>query len=167
MTRRRFPLVDVVLGARGRYLGSPVVLAHGVVLELFRDVTCLVPAGVAPVTVVGDRIPSFDGPVDGADELYARAAGSTGQGFLLRAVPLDGATSTPGDPVPASGGYVHPQTTPAATWTVAHGLGTCPPVVLFTSDAPTVPQWTDVTYPDENTIVIEWPVPETGVAYIG
>jgi len=56
--------------------------------------------------------------------------------------------------------------TPAATWTLNHGLGTYPPVVLLPSDSPTSPVYTDTTYPDANTVVLTWPTPTAGDAYI-
>lgn len=67
------------------------------------------------------------------------------------------------------GGSTHqafPQASSAATWTLIHNLGTKPPVMLFVNPDLSEPVFTDVTYPDLNTAVIEWPTPQTGVAYI-
>lgn len=58
------------------------------------------------------------------------------------------------------------QQSAAAQWTWQHNLGRFPDVTLFTSDDPDHPCFTDVTYTDANTIIIEWPQPETGWAYI-
>lgn len=55
---------------------------------------------------------------------------------------------------------------PAATWTLIHNRGSYPPVVLFTDADGDEPVWTDVSYPDVNTTVVEWPSPTTGSAYI-
>ncbi len=62
--------------------------------------------------------------------------------------------------------YIHEQTTPAATWTIEHGLGSRPDLLLFLDSFPDEPVFTDVTYPDENTAVVEWPSEETGKVYI-
>lgn len=58
------------------------------------------------------------------------------------------------------------QTTAAATWVWTHNLGHNPQVHLFPSDSPIEAVITDITYPDENTLIIEWPAPISGVAYI-
>lgn len=56
--------------------------------------------------------------------------------------------------------------TAAATWTVVHNLGRKPPVVLELASDPAGVYITDVTYPDLNTLVVEWPAPESGKAYV-
>ena len=76
-----------------------------------------------------------------------------------------GPTGPPGLPGSAGSYFMHTQTTPAATWTITHNRAANPPVTLFLSSAPTEPVFTDVTYPDTATIVIEWPSPESGKAY--
>lgn len=58
------------------------------------------------------------------------------------------------------------QLAPAATWTWVHNLNSRPAVMLFLDSDLTEPVITDVSYPDLNTVVIEWPSPETGKAYI-
>lgn len=63
------------------------------------------------------------------------------------------------------GAYKHVQTTPAATWTVVHGLGRCPAPTLIPTGT-IHPEFTDVFYPDENTLVVEWDRPTSGIAYI-
>lgn len=62
--------------------------------------------------------------------------------------------------------YVHVQSTPAATWTVQHNLGTKPPLVFELASDPNSMVMTDVTYPSLNTAVVEWPSAESGKAYI-
>lgn len=67
---------------------------------------------------------------------------------------------------PAGSRMAFHQVSGAATWTWVHNSGARPAVVLFTDDDPFVPCYTDVSYPDLNTVVIEWTQPETGWAYI-
>lgn len=67
---------------------------------------------------------------------------------------------------PAGASYVYTQSAPAATWTITHNLNTVLSVVLLTDALPGIPQITDVSYPDLNTVVVEWPSPETGKAYL-
>lgn len=69
-----------------------------------------------------------------------------------------------GPPGPGSG-YTHTQTTPAAQWTVTHGLGrpTNPTVLL--DDDPDRPVWVDTLHPDPNTTLLIMPEPHSGVAY--
>lgn len=76
----------------------------------------------------------------------------------------------PFDTNEASGGATTPikfhQAAPAATWTVPHDRNTKPSVILIADSDGGQPSFTDVTYPDDSTIVIEWPSAETGWAYI-
>lgn len=72
-----------------------------------------------------------------------------------------GPTGPQGPPGASGGGYVHNQTEPAATWTVTHNLSKYPAVVILVSDAPV---FTDVTYPDLNTVSIQFPEPTVGIA---
>jgi len=67
---------------------------------------------------------------------------------------------------PAGASFVHTQTTPAATWTIVHNLNTVLSVVLLIDSIPGEPVFTDITYPDLNTVVVTWPSPETGKAYL-
>lgn len=76
-----------------------------------------------------------------------------------------GDQGVPGPPgVDAS--YRHRQAVPAAVWVVEHGLGGFPAPVLILDIEPGVPQYTDTTYPDERTMIIEWPEPVAGWAYV-
>lgn len=75
----------------------------------------------------------------------------------------------PGPPGPAgtaAGRYVHNQSAPAAQWTIAHGLGTHPNVVLELTATPGEPVYTDVLHTDLNTTLVTWPSPESGKAYL-
>lgn len=67
---------------------------------------------------------------------------------------------------PISWCHVHVQSVPAATWTIIHNLGCKNMPTLITTSAPGEPQWTDVTFVDDDTMIVEWPVPESGWAYI-
>lgn len=58
------------------------------------------------------------------------------------------------------------QATPAATWTWVHNLGGYPPIALFADDDPDEQCFTDITYTDANTVLIEWPAPTSGWAYV-
>lgn len=75
----------------------------------------------------------------------------------------------PQGPAGPAGGAIAPvhQTVAAATWTIVHNLGIKPAVALFADDDPTHQTYTDVSYPDLNTVVISWPAPETGWVYFG
>lgn len=58
------------------------------------------------------------------------------------------------------------QTAPAATWTISHNRNNKPDVVLLSDDDGNERVFTDVSYPDDATVVVEWPSPTTGWAYI-
>lgn len=75
-------------------------------------------------------------------------------------------TGPQGPAGPAGGTYVHTQASPAATWTIPHNLNTILSVVILLDSAPTVPVYTDVTYPDLNHAVLTFPSAESGKAYL-
>lgn len=60
----------------------------------------------------------------------------------------------------------HHQSSAAATWTIIHNRNNRPDVVLFTDDTGNERVYTDLTYPDDNTVVVEWPSALTGWAYV-
>lgn len=62
--------------------------------------------------------------------------------------------------------YVHTQATPAGSWNITHNLGKFPSVVLALSSAPDEAVTTDVHYTNENSLIVEWPSPESGKAYL-
>lgn len=62
--------------------------------------------------------------------------------------------------------YVHHQSSAAAQWMVEHNRGTKPTVTLFTDDDGDQSVYTDVHYPDDNSVIIDWPLPTSGYAYI-
>lgn len=62
--------------------------------------------------------------------------------------------------------FIHTQSTPAATWTIPHNRGTKPDLVITLDTEPESRVYTDVTYPDLNTAVVELPSASTGKAYI-
>lgn len=61
-----------------------------------------------------------------------------------------------------TGGFVYVQSSPAATWTITHGLGRHPVGVLITVGTSQVD--TDVEFPDLNTVVLTFAQPTTGRA---
>lgn len=74
-----------------------------------------------------------------------------------------------GPPGPGSGTSAHftyHQVDAAASWMVTHNLGRKPPVALFLDSDPDTVVHTDVYYPDLNTVLIEWPSPESGWVYL-
>ena len=71
-----------------------------------------------------------------------------------------------GPPGSAGGAFTYQQSTPAATWTVAHNLNKRPAVVLVLDSDLTRQVFTDVFYVDENNLSIEWDQPVTGFVYI-
>lgn len=58
------------------------------------------------------------------------------------------------------------QSVPAAQWTIPHDRDTKPDVVLLTDDDGTERVFTDVDYPDNATVIVTWPAPTSGWAYI-
>lgn len=77
-------------------------------------------------------------------------------------------TRVPFDALEAGGisRYTHTQSSPAAQWTINHGLGTKPDVVLVADSSPGEKVYSDVFYVDDNTLTVEWPSPESGAAYL-
>ena len=70
--------------------------------------------------------------------------------------------------LPGGGGvtnYTHTQLAAAASWTVQHNLGRIrwPVVILDGETAPIIP---DALFPDLNTIVLIFPGPAAGKAYV-
>lgn len=88
----------------------------------------------------------------------------SGQEVLV--ITTGGPAGPKGDQGAPGSSFSYRQDTPAATWTVQHNLGRKPAVVLFLDEDPNTPVYTDITYPDLNTVVVEWPSPETGWAEI-
>lgn len=69
-----------------------------------------------------------------------------------------------GPPGPSGAAFTFTQLAPAATWTIIHNLGRYPVFNLFLDEDPTSPVYTDITYPDDNTAVVEWPSAVSGRA---
>lgn len=55
---------------------------------------------------------------------------------------------------------------PSATWTIEHNKNGKPAITLFLDSDPNEPVYTDVGYPDDSTIIVEWASPVTGYAYL-
>lgn len=70
-----------------------------------------------------------------------------------------------GPPGPGSG-YTHTQSTPAAQWTITHGLGRPSEPTVFLSEEPDRPVLADVLHPDSNTTLVILPEPHSGIAYL-
>lgn len=81
----------------------------------------------------------------------------------LRVLPVSGPTGPAG---PSGTGFIHHQISPGATWTITHNLGRKPVPTLLPDDSPTRPVNTDLVYPDLNTLIVEWPAPTSGYAYL-
>lgn len=62
---------------------------------------------------------------------------------------------------PGVTGYVHTQSTPAATWTVSHTLGRVPLSSELTIAGEVV--HSDITFPDASTAVVTFASPQAGV----
>lgn len=60
--------------------------------------------------------------------------------------------------------FTYNQLAPAATWTIVHNTNSYPGCRLFVDSDPGELVYTDVSYPDSNTVVVEWPSPESGRA---
>lgn len=60
--------------------------------------------------------------------------------------------------------FTYTQPTPAATWTIDHFTNSYREPVVFLDDAPTVPVYTDVTFPSSNQTVLQFDAPVTGRA---
>lgn len=62
--------------------------------------------------------------------------------------------------------FDHHQVVPASTWVIVHNRNSKPWFNLILDSDPNSINFTDVTYPDLNTAIVEWPSPETGHAYL-
>jgi hypothetical protein len=94
------------------------------------------------------------------------AAGDPHPGYLSQ-TEGDGRYVLLADPPPASGGasrYDHTQTTPAATWTVAHSLNRYPNATAL--DTAQKRFWPDLQYPDLNTVVVTHAEPLAGSLHL-
>lgn len=68
----------------------------------------------------------------------------------------------------AGGTMEFTQADPASTWTIVHTLGGRPDVRLFETADPNSEVFTDLVYLNDGaTIVVTWPEPTSGWAYIG
>lgn len=110
-TRHPFPLNELLIGtpSSGSKRGVPALLTHNTVLELFLDLACTSPldattldgsAPITSVTVQGVTIPGFLGPSnDALNIVYAREAGTVGNGFALYRIDALGSTGGGGTDV--------------------------------------------------------------------
>lgn len=82
------------------------------------------------------------------------------------AVGLVGPAGPQGPPGESAGTYTHTQTTPAAQWTITHGLGRPTEPTVLLAENPAEPVWADVVHPDANTTLVILPEPHAGIAYL-
>lgn len=118
---------------------------------LFTDASGL---GVLPNPATTDRQGNLSFYVD---------AGAYDFGALGARVPFDVKEPTGGS---GDVRFVYTQPSPASVWIIPHQLGTKPSVVLQIDSEPGEQVWTDLSYPDLNTVLVEWPGPESGSAYL-
>lgn len=64
----------------------------------------------------------------------------------------------------AKASYVHTQGVASAVWTIVHGRGSFPAVTVIDSSGQVV--FTDMSYPDSNTVVLTSVFPFSGYAYL-
>jgi len=62
--------------------------------------------------------------------------------------------------------FVHTQGSAAAQWTINHDRGGRPAVVLMPDSDPGERVYTDLTYVSDSQILVTWPSPVSGKAYI-
>ncbi|MGI5216255.1 hypothetical protein [Nocardia sp. CA-290969] len=75
-------------------------------------------------------------------------------------LPIPGPPGPPGPP--GGGGYEHIQSTPAATWTIAHPFARYPLSLLVLVDGQMVIP--DAEFPDLNSVVLTFAAPVAGRA---
>lgn len=69
-----------------------------------------------------------------------------------------------GGVVPGTNSYVFQQSVPASTWTINHGLGDFPSVLVLDSGGAEMRG--EVHYPNDQTVVIVHSQPYSGTAYL-
>lgn len=77
---------------------------------------------------------------------------------VVAAVLVAGPAGPPGPNVPV---YEHVQSTPAATWSVSHGLGKFPISSEITVGGELV--FADIIYPSTSTVVVTFASPQAGI----
>lgn len=105
------------------------------------------------------RIPAGVGEIN-IDQLIPVPEDDPGETPIIR-----GPKGDPGLPgVPGGTVIEWDQTTPAATWSIPHTHGPAPKVVLV-MDGDDGPSWTDTSF-QTGLVILEFPDPQTGKAYI-
>jgi hypothetical protein len=100
--------------------------------------------------------------VSGPATLHATATGGGSKNPQIETVITGPDSAGPG----GTSTYTHVQTSASAEWLVTHGLGTKVFPTLVLSSDPAEPVWTDVVFIDENSLLVQWPEPVSGWAYI-
>lgn len=165
MARYQFPLDRTALIVQAAY--EPVLTPPHSALQLYTDASASVLADVrtlsnqaipnSTIYVDGGVIPEFLGP-DGEVRVWGKILGSTGAAY-----PLFAQVIAP----PGGGGvdsFVHTQTVPQSTVTIAHGFGRYPAAVAFFS-LDLTSQWEDysVRHTNVNTTQVSMDTPTPGV----
>lgn len=117
------------------------------------------------VTVTAPATIEITAPGPQGPQGVAGATGATGPAGATGATGATGAKGDKGDAGdPALLTYVHTQSTAAATWTINHGKGYFLNLTVVDSAGTQVEG--NVTYQDNNTIVVEFAAAFSGKAYL-
>lgn len=84
--------------------------------------------------------------------------------MVVLEIGIPGPQGPPGASGAAAASYVHNQGVPSASWTVTHGLGFYPNVTVQDSTGRTVEG--DITYTNDNSLVLTFSGAFSGVAYL-
>ncbi len=79
---------------------------------------------------------------------------------------LEGQPGPAGPPGPPGAGFTYftyVQSTPSSSWLIPHNLGRNPSVTIVVAGQMIL---TDVEYPDLNNVLVIWPAPTLGSAYL-
>jgi hypothetical protein len=127
-------------------------------LALNVPISILMPDGTTPAVVYGDTGQPLSNPVttDSRGDLTFLAA----EGEYLLLPPWGGQAVRVRLAAPAGPAFTYTQVPPATTWTVPHGLGRHPELIVRLADGRRVlPDATDI---DLNTVVLSWANLSTG-----
>jgi len=118
-----------------------------------RDITIDMPGGsyCGPVPTAGGTLVALR-DVDATGGIGTVLTRTSLTGFSLQPLPA------------ASGSYDHTQTTPAATWTVTHGLNRYPNATALDTARNRI--WPDLQYPNLNTAVVIHAEPLAGSLHL-
>lgn len=167
MARSLFPNERFVAGT---IQGSTLLrLVDGMKFEVYEDSACTTLADIVDlglqstpfITAVDSSLQSFYGPDDWTTPLYIRVKDTTLESYPIYAYNGGGGGSG------GSSSYVHHQDTPAATWTITHGLGYPPNVTVVDSTGRELK--VAIQYPLDaitQTVLIQFNGASSGQAYL-